>query len=52
MYVGVNTLVINCRNQRGVLVNEVLEFAGDVVVRGQGTYLGDPADPAATTPRS
>jgi hypothetical protein len=38
-YIGVDTLVINYRNQRGNLVNEVLLFDGDHVVAGHGTYL-------------
>lgn len=38
-YVGVDTLVINYRNQRGGLVNEVLVFDGALVVQGHGTYL-------------
>jgi hypothetical protein len=38
-YVGVDALVINYRNQRGGLVNEVLVFDGPLVVRGHGTYL-------------
>ena len=38
-YVGVNTIVINYRNQNGGLVNEVLTFDGEVVVSGHGTYL-------------
>ena len=38
-YIGVDTLVINYRNQRGALVNEVLVFDGDLVVQGHGTYL-------------
>jgi RimJ/RimL family protein N-acetyltransferase/ketosteroid isomerase-like protein len=38
-YAGVDTLVINYRNQRGGLVNEVLTFADDLVVNGRGTYL-------------
>jgi RimJ/RimL family protein N-acetyltransferase len=38
-YVGVDTVTINYRNQRGGLVCEVLTFEGDVAVRGQGTYL-------------
>jgi ketosteroid isomerase-like protein len=38
-YVGVDTLVINYRNQRGGLVNEVLVFDGPLVVQGHGTYL-------------
>lgn len=51
-YLGVDTLVINYRNQRGVLVNEVLEFDGDIVVRGHGTYLDDSSHSVAapTTP--
>ena len=39
VYVGVSTLVINYRNQRGSLVNEVLIFDGSGMVReGHGTY--------------
>jgi hypothetical protein len=41
-YVGVDLVVINYRNQRGVLVCEVLHFDGDLVVEGAGTYLGQP----------
>ena len=41
VYVGVATLVINYRNQKGGLVNEVLTFDGAVVMQGHGTYLGD-----------
>jgi hypothetical protein len=40
VYVGVNTLVINYRNQLGRLVNEVLIFDGSLVMQGHGTYLG------------
>jgi hypothetical protein len=39
VYRGVSTLVINYRNQKGGLVNEVLEFDGALVRRGHGTYL-------------
>jgi hypothetical protein len=39
VYAGVSTLVINYVNQRGGLVNEVLEFDGALVRRGHGTYL-------------
>ncbi|MEH3139870.1 MAG: nuclear transport factor 2 family protein [Mycobacterium kyogaense] len=39
VYEGVDVIVINYRNQRGGLVNEVLRFAGDLVVEGHGTYL-------------
>ncbi len=46
VYVGVHTLVINYRNQRGNLVCEVLEFEDDVVIRGHGTYMGATIDPA------
>jgi hypothetical protein len=38
-YVGVGTIVIRYRNQAGGVVSEVLEFDGDVIVRGHGTYL-------------
>jgi hypothetical protein len=38
-YVGIDTLVINFRNQRGGLANEVLVFDGPLVVEGHGTYL-------------
>lgn len=38
-YVGANALVINYRNHRGGLVNEVLIFDGDNVIEGHGTYL-------------
>jgi hypothetical protein len=46
-YVGVDTIVINYRNQNGGLVNEVLRFDGPLVVEGHGTYLGHDADPGA-----
>ena len=46
VYIGVEALVINYRNQKGGLVNEVLIFDGDLVKEGYGTYLGDSADPA------
>jgi hypothetical protein len=37
-YLGVNSLVINYRNQKGNLVSEVLIFDGPLVVQGHGTY--------------
>jgi hypothetical protein len=40
VYRGESTLVINYRNHRGELVNEVLTFDGDLVREGHGTYLG------------
>jgi hypothetical protein len=51
-YIGVETLVINYRNQKGNLVNEVLVFEGGVVVQGHGTYLDASPNPAgaATAP--
>ncbi|MCX4832105.1 nuclear transport factor 2 family protein [Streptomyces sp. NBC_00006] len=45
-YVGVNSLVINYRNQKGGLVNEVLIFDGPLVTDGYGTYLGEDVNPA------
>ncbi len=39
VYQGESIVVINYRNQRGGLVNEVLEFDGGLVRRGHGTYL-------------
>jgi hypothetical protein len=40
VYVGVNTLAINYRNQLGGLVNEILIFGGSLVTQWHGTYLG------------
>ena len=40
VYRGESALVINYRNERGGLVNEVLVFDGDLVREGHGTYLG------------
>jgi hypothetical protein len=45
-YVGVETLVINYRNQKGNLVSEVLVFDGPRVVQGHGTYLAGDRNPA------
>jgi ketosteroid isomerase-like protein len=39
VYAGESVLVINYRNERGGLVNEVLSFDGDLVREGHGTYL-------------
>lgn len=42
-YVGVDVVVVNYRNQRGGLVNEVLVFDGaGRVTHGYGTYLAQP----------
>jgi hypothetical protein len=38
VYVGIDTIVINYRNQSGRLVNEVLVFAGSLIIAGDGTY--------------
>jgi ketosteroid isomerase-like protein len=51
VYAGVNSLVINYRNQRGGLVNEVLLFDNALVTAGHATYLGTDPNPAgARTP--
>ncbi len=40
VYQGIDTLVINYRNQAGGLVNEVLRFTNEnLVIEGHGTYL-------------
>jgi hypothetical protein len=39
IYLGVDVLVINYRNQSDVLVCEVLRFDGPLVVEGHGAYL-------------
>jgi ketosteroid isomerase-like protein len=39
VYSGVDTVVINYRNQAGGRVCEVLRFVGDLVSEGHGTYL-------------
>ena len=39
VYAGVDTLVINYRNQAGRRVCEVLTFAGALVTEGHGTYV-------------
>lgn len=38
VYTGVDTIVINYRNQLGQRVNEILIFDGPLVVAGYGTY--------------
>ena len=39
VYRGESLLVVNYRNERGGLVNEVLMFDGDLVREGHGTYV-------------
>lgn len=43
VYTGVDTVVINYRNQVGACVCEVLTFRNGQVVAGAGTYLVDDA---------
>jgi hypothetical protein len=43
---GIDTVVIQYRNQKGASVSEVLRFAGGKVVRGDGTYALDAENPA------
>jgi hypothetical protein len=38
LYVGIDTLVIRYRNQKSMLVCEVLTFDGPLVVEGHATY--------------
>jgi hypothetical protein len=49
VYAGINLIVINYRNQKGGLVNEVMRFDGRLVVEGHGTYLGSDDNPAGAT---
>jgi hypothetical protein len=44
VYVGVGVVVINYKNQKGGLVNEVLVFDGGLVKEGFGTYLSSDSD--------
>ena len=46
VFAGVDTLVIQYRNQKGVSVSEVLVFHGALVRRGYGNYPVDAPDPA------
>ena len=41
VYVGVDAVVINYRNQSGRLVCEVLMFEGDLVCQGTATYCDE-----------
>lgn len=43
VYTGIDTVVINDRNQAGQLVNEILSFDGGLVIAGHGTYAPPPA---------
>jgi len=46
VFSGVDTLVIQYRNQKNVTVSEVLIFAEGLVREGHGTYPADINDPA------
>lgn len=50
VYLGVGTLVINYKNQKGGLVSEVLVFDHNMVKEGHGTYLSAGAKPTGATP--
>ena len=49
VYAGIDVLVINYRNQKGGLVNEVLRFEASLVIEGHGSYLDPGPDPAGAT---
>jgi hypothetical protein len=51
-YIGVETLVINFRNQQGNLANEVLVFNGSLVVEGHGTAEGAAGERSAQVSES
>jgi len=38
VFAGIDTIVIQYRNQAGLPVSEVLIFEGDLVISGHGTY--------------
>jgi hypothetical protein len=38
VYAGIDTVVINYRNQNGALVNEIMTFENGLIVSGEGTY--------------
>lgn len=49
VYSGIDTVVINYRNQLGNLVCEVLRFVGELVCEGHGTYVSGNPNPAGTS---
>ena len=49
VFAGVNTLVIQYLNQKGVSVSEVLTFDAGLVREGHGTYLTGIDNPAGTS---
>lgn len=46
VFAGIDTLVIQYRNQKGVRVSEVLVFDAGLVREGHGTYPTDVSNPA------
>lgn len=46
VFVGVDVLVIQYRNQAGGRVSEVLQFRDGLVTAGHGAYATPPLDPA------
>jgi hypothetical protein len=49
VYAGIETLVINFRNQSGRLGNEVLRFDNGLVVEGHGTFSDAEVHPTGPT---
>ena len=50
VYAGVRVIVVQYRNQRGKVVDEVLVFGPDgLVIEGHGAYRATAADPAGTS---
>lgn len=49
LFAGIDTLVIQYRNQKGIAVSEVLVFEDGKVRRGYGTYPLDTPDPAGAS---
>lgn len=43
VYAGIDTVVLNYRNQTGRLVNEILTFQDGLVIAGIGTYGPPPS---------
>ena len=46
VFVGIDHIVLVYRNQAGVQVSEVLQFADGLVIEGHGTYPPDVTNPA------
>lgn len=52
VFVGIETIVIEYRNQKGIDVAEVLVFDGPLIVAGMGTYPPAVLNPAGLDHRS